>query len=190
MGDVMAFLATTVIVLSIGYIISVSITKPLGQLTTLTKRIARGETSARARIRGRDEIHLVANSMNNMLDNIVHLIQEAQAQRDSLQAQVEKLVSEVRGVGEGDLRVQAEVTADALGVLADSFNYMVEELGSLVVRVKMVAQEVENSTTMTFERMTQLVETADIQIKQITPAPVEVQRMSNPIPPEADSAQT
>ena len=32
--------------------------------------------------------------MNNMLENIVHLIQEAQSQRDVLQAQVEKLVSE------------------------------------------------------------------------------------------------
>ena len=128
--------------------------------------------------------------MNNMLDNIVHLIQDAQAQRDNLQGQVEKLVSEVSGVGEGDLRIQAEVTADALGVLADSFNYMVEELGSLVVRVKMVAQEVESSTTMTFERMTQLVETADIQIKQIAQAAVEVERMANSSRQVAERAQT
>src|SRR5712692_6704212 len=187
--DVIAFLATTVVVLFIGYIISVTITRPLGQLTTLTKRIARGETSARARIRGRDEIHLVATSMNNMLDNIVRLIQETQAQRDSLQAQVEKLVSEVSGVGEGDLRVQAEVTADALGVLADSFNYMVEELGSLVVRVKMVAQEVENSTTMTFERMTQLVKSADIQIEQIAEAAIEVVHMADSSRNVAERAQ-
>src|SRR5437763_14827574 len=96
-----------------------------------------------------------------MLENIVHHIQEVQFQRDNLQAQVEKLVSEVSGVGEGDLRVQAEVTADALGVLADSFNYMVEELGSLVVRVKLVAHVFENSTTMTFECMTQLDERSD-----------------------------
>jgi methyl-accepting chemotaxis protein len=109
----------------------------------------------------------------------VRLIQEAQSQRDVLQAQVEKLVSEVSGVGEGDLRIQAEVTADALGVLADSFNYMVEELSSLVVRVKMVAHEVEDSTTMTYERMTQLVENADIQIRHIAQAAVEVERMAD-----------
>src|SRR5207237_1455242 len=138
-----------------------------------------GATSARARMAGRDEIFLVASSMNNMLDNIVRLIQDAQAQRDNLQTQVEKLVSEVSGVGEGDLRVQAEVTADTLGVLADSFNYMVEELGSLVVRVKMVAHEVESSTTMTYERMSQLVEVADTQINQIGEAVVEVERMAD-----------
>ena len=117
--------------------------------------------------------------MNNMLDNIVRLIQEVQFQRDNLQAQVEKLVSEVSGVGEGDLRVQAEVTADALGVLADSFNYMVEELGSLVVRVKMVAHEVESSTVAIFDRLTQLVETGDIQLNQIGEAVVEVEHMAD-----------
>src|SRR5712692_6482488 len=188
-GDVIAFLVTTVVVLTIGYIISVTITRPLGQLTTLTKRIARGETSARARIRGRDEIHLVANSMNNMLDNIVRLIQETQAQRDSLQAQVEKLVSEVSGVGEGDLRVQAEVTVDTLGVLADSFNYMVEELSSLIVRVKMVAHEVENSTVTILDHMTQLGENGDLQLQQIANATAGVEHIAGSSRHVAERAQ-
>src|SRR5579885_2540592 len=169
---------STVVIISIGFVIRRTITHPLIKLATLTKRIAKGETNARAFIAGRDEIHIVANSMNNMLDNIVRLIQETQSQRDTLQAQVEKLVSEVSGVGEGDLRVQAEVTADALGVLADSFNYMVEELGSLVVRVKMVAHEVGNSTTIILDRMTTLVETGDAQITQIEEAAMEVEHMA------------
>src|SRR5215472_10736422 len=188
-GDVIAFLATTVIVLTIGYIINITITRPLGQLTSLTRRIARGETGARARIVGRDEIYLVATSMNNMLDNIVRLIQETQAQRDSLQAQVEKLVSEVSGVGEGDLRVQAEVTVDTLGVLADSFNYMVEELSSLIVRVKIVAHEVENSTGLVLDHMTQLVEDGDIQIQQIANATAGVEHIADSSRHMAERAQ-
>src|SRR5579883_874191 len=176
---IIIFLSTVVIISIIGFVIRRTITHPLIELATLTKRIAKGETNARAFIAGRDEIHIVANSMNNMLDNIVRLIQETQSQRDTLQAQVEKLVSEVSGVGEGDLRVQAEVTADALGVLADSFNYMVEELSSLIIRVKMVAREVQNSTTMTYERMVQLVETDDMQLQRITDAAVEVERMAD-----------
>jgi methyl-accepting chemotaxis protein len=113
-----------------------------------------------------------------MLDNIVQLIQEAQEQRDILQAQIEKLVSEVSGVGEGDLRVQAEITSDAMGVLADSFNYMVEELGSLVIRVKSVSHEVENSTTMILGRMTQLVNNEHLQIEGISEATIEIEQMS------------
>ncbi len=179
LGTVIALLSTIMVVVVIGYILNLTITRPLRQLATLTRRIAKGETAARARLIGRDEIYMVATSMNNMLDNIVRLIQETQSQRDILQGQVEKLVSEVSGVGEGDLRIQAEVTADALGVLADSFNYMVEELGSLIVRVKMVAHEVENSTALILDRMTQLVENGDIQIRQIAESAVEIEHMAD-----------
>jgi len=189
-ATVAAFILTILVVITTGWIVNITITQPLRRLAMLTRRIAKGDTSARSKIVSSDEIAKVATAMNNMLDNIVHLIQETQAQRDSLQAQVEKLVSEVSGVGEGDLRVQAEVTADALGVLADSFNYMVEELGSLVVRVKMVAQEVENSTTMTFERMSQLVESADTQIQQIGAAAVEVEHMAASSRQVAERAQS
>ena len=177
-ATLIAILCTVMVVVTIGYLVNRTITTPLRQLANLTRRIAKGETAARALLIGRDEIYMVADSMNKMLDNIVRLISETQAQRDNLQGQVEKLVSEVSGVGEGDLSVQAEVTADALGVLADSFNYMVEELGSLVVRVKMVASEVESSTVAIFDRLTQLVETGDIQIGQIGGAGVEIERMA------------
>src|SRR5262249_15183025 len=139
----------------------------------LTRRIAKGETDARANINGRDEFSLVANSMNRMLDNIVQLIQQAQEQRDELQAQVENLVNEVSGIAEGDLRIQAEVSSSTLGVLADSFNYMIEELASLVVRVKTVANEVARSTTGILTRMNQLAETGHIQLQQIAHAEKE-----------------
>ena len=178
LGTIIGLLLNTVVLFTTGYFLNFTISTPLRTLTTLTRRISKGDTTARAKVQGRDEIALVANSMNNMLDNIVRLIQETQSQRDVLQSQVEKLVSEVSGVGEGDLRVQAEVTADALGVLADSFNYMVEELGSLIVRVKMVANEVDNSTVTILDRMTQLVESGDMQIQQITGAAIEIERMA------------
>lgn len=188
-GAIAALLLSTVVVIAIGYLVNLTITRPLRHLSLLTKRISKGDTSARATITTQDEIFMVASSMNNMLDNIVHLIQQAQNQRDNLQSQVEKLVSEVSGVGEGDLRVQAEVSADALGVLADSFNYMVEELSSLVVRVKLVAQEVENSTTLTFDRMAQLVEIADQQIQHIALAGEEIERMASSSRQVAERAQ-
>ncbi len=178
LATLIAFLSTVLVVTVIGYIVYRTITQPLHQLAMLTRRIAKGETDARAHITGNDEISLVATSMNMMLDSIVCLIQEAHAQRDALKGQIEKLLSEVSGIGEGDLRVQAEVTTDALGVLADSFNYMIEELGSLVVRVKNVAGEVEGSTSVVLKRMTQLVETGNKQIEQIGTAKAEVDRVT------------
>lgn len=50
--------------------------------------------------------------------------------------QIEKLVREISPIADGDLTVQAEVTADILGVLADSINYIIEELAVLIFRVQ------------------------------------------------------
>lgn len=174
-----AFLLTLLVVIVAGILVHRSISVPLNELVLLTRRISKGDRLARAHVNSNDEISIVATAMNNMLDNIVHLVQETQSQRDVLQGQVEKLVSEVSGVGDGDLSVNAEVTADALGVLADSFNYMVEELGSLVVRVKKVAREVQESTNLTTDRMAELVETSDRQIEEIAHAALEIERMAN-----------
>jgi hypothetical protein len=85
-------------------------------------------------------------------------------QAEILQAQIEKLLQEVSAVGDGDLRVQAEVTPDTMGVLADSFNYMVEELAKVVGRVRATTLQVANAIrrlqdiSSTVERQTQMIE--------------------------------
>ncbi len=184
-----AISAALLIVLAFSYIIYLTVIRPLHQLVIFTRRIANGETAARAKVRGKDEISTIAGSLNMLLDNIAKLLQESQQQHDSLQGQIEKLVGEVSGVGEGDLRIQAEVTGNALGVMADSFNYMIEELGSLVVRVKSVTTEVERSTTQIQERMKQLVETEETQLEQMTRAEEGVEQMSNSSRQVAEHAQ-
>ncbi len=186
----MALFFVLLIILFAALIVNSTITRPLYRLAMLTERIRAGDTSARAEIPGSDEINQVAKSMNMMLDNIVRLLQITQEQHADLQAQVEKLLNEVSGVGEGDLRIEAEVTAGALGALADSFNYMVEELSNLIVRVKMVSSEVESGTTMTLGRMMQLVMSADVQINQITQAAREVEQMADVSRHVAERAQS
>jgi methyl-accepting chemotaxis protein len=185
-----AIASILLIVFITALIVNLTITQRLGRLASLTRKFTTGDTSVRADIVGRDEINLVATSMNLMLDNIVSLIRAAERQRDELQTQVEKLLGEVSGVGEGDLRVQAEVTAGTLGALADSFNFMIEELSNLVIRVKIVAGEVENGTAMTLERMMQLVASADTQISQMRQATTEVEQMAQSSQQVAERAQT
>lgn len=186
----LALFFTILVVVATGFVVNITITQPLRYLAGLTRDIAAGDTSARANIGGRDEINQVASSMNAMLDNIVQLIQEAQSRHSVLQAQIEKLVNEVSGVGEGDLSIQAEVTLNDLGVLADSFNYMVEELSNLIVRVKMLAYEVKNSTLSTTENMAQMVNTGDSQIQQIAYATTEVQQMAGSSRQVAERAES
>jgi len=176
----LALVVSTGVVIGLGALMNRTITQPLSQLARLARRIEQGDMSARARITGRDEIAVVATSFNDMLDRIVSLLQQTQGQRDDLQGQVERLIEEVSGVGEGDLSLQAQVTYGSLGVLADTFNYMLEQLSSLVIRVKQVAVQVEHATMATYQEMGHLVSTAETQLEQMsqTTSTIEVMAQS------------
>ncbi len=177
-GTIAALLMTTGAVLILGFLMNLTITRRLRHLVTLTKQIGKGETDKRAIVTGRDEIYMVATSMNTMLDSIVRLLQETQGQHVSLQTQVEKLVNEVSNVGEGDLRVHAQVTSDTLGILAESFNAMIAELNGLIIRVKKYTRDVEISATNMYDQMTQLVEDAEVQLHQMATATTEAVQMA------------
>lgn len=173
-----ATLFTLLIIILAGLLVSSTIVVPLNRLVSLTRRISQGDTKARAETEGSDEINLVAASMNGMLDVTNQLMQEVQYRHMDLQAQIENLIHEVSGIGEGDLRIQANVTENELGALAKSFNLTAGQLNNLVVNVKTLARGVQNTTLQTFGYMEQLVDNADIQMRQIAEATAEVDNMS------------
>jgi methyl-accepting chemotaxis protein len=176
---VTAFLFSTLVVFAVSYLINLTITRPLRQLIRLTERITQGETNARAVVAGHDETYLVASSMNTMLDSIVRLMKNIQRQHDFLEDRVQDLITEIKGLGSGDLRTRAEVTSDALGFLAHSFNCMIDELSNLVVRVKVATDEIEILTRTTQLRMTRLVSVSEHQVQNMLEAVNAVEQMAD-----------
>jgi methyl-accepting chemotaxis protein len=175
---IVAFLFSTLVVFAVSYVINLTITRPLRQLVHLTERIALGDTNARASVIGHDEIYTVAASMNTMLDSIVNLMKNIQRQHDHLESQVQKLIGEVEGLGSGDLRSRAEVTADALGFLAHSFNYMIDGLSSLVLRVKTATHTVATVLNTTQSQVAQLEQISDHQTHDMTEAVKAMEQMA------------
>jgi methyl-accepting chemotaxis protein len=190
-ATLVAIALTLTVILATALIVTISISRPLRQLATLTRRISNGDTSERAQTEGRDEIQMVAISMNGMLDNIVSLMHDAQLRHISLQTQIEKLVKEIQGVGEGDLRVHAEVSPDSsLKMMASSFNYVISELSTIVVKFKTLANEVERATMQAYDEMLQVVDDTDEQIQQITKATAQVLEMAKASRHVVESAQS
>ncbi len=190
-ATLVAIALTLTVILATALIVTISISRPLRQLATLTRRISDGDTSERAHTEGRDEIQMVAISMNGMLDNIVSLMHDAQLRHVSLQTQIEKLVKEIQGVGEGDLRVHAEVSPDSsLKMMANSFNYVISELSTVVVKFKTLANEVERATMQAYDEMLQVVDDTDEQILQITKATAQVLEMAKASRHVVESAQS
>ncbi len=117
--------------------------------------------------------------MNTMLDSIVRLMKNIQRQHDFLEDRVQDLITEIKGLGSGDLRTRAEVTSDALGFLAHSFNCMMDELSNLVVRVKVATDEIEILTRTTQLRMTRLVSVSEHQVQNMLEAVNAVEQMAD-----------
>ncbi len=73
--------------------------------------------------------------------------QDAKRVNDANQAAILRLMNELQTVAEGDLTQEATVTEDITGAIADSVNYTVEELRSLVGNVQATATRVAQTTS-------------------------------------------
>jgi twitching motility protein PilJ len=95
--------------------------------------------------------------------------QEREAKRvnDANQAAILRLMNELQSVAEGDLTQQATVTEDITGAIADSVNYTVEELRSLVAQVQMTAERVTTTTQQVEATSTELLAASTEQLREI-----------------------
>ena len=95
--------------------------------------------------------------------------QQAESKRinDANQAAILRLMNELQAVAEGDLTQEATVTEDITGAIADSVNYTVEELRSLVGNVQSTATKVAQTTSRVENTSTDLLATSTQQLREI-----------------------
>ncbi len=75
------------------------------------------------------------------------LEQEAKRMNDQNQSAILRLMNELQEVADGDLTIEATVSEDITGAIADSVNYTVEELRNLVGRINNTAEQVNEAST-------------------------------------------
>jgi twitching motility protein PilJ len=93
--------------------------------------------------------------------------QEAKRVNDANQAAILRLMNELQSVAEGDLTQEATVTEDITGAIADSVNYTVEELRSLVGNVQNTATRVAQTTANVEGTSTELLAASTEQLREI-----------------------
>jgi methyl-accepting chemotaxis protein len=191
-------LASLLLVFTFYYFMQRRIKDKLVGLAEVCRDYSSGDRSARATYSGEDEFAMLASAINTVLDGSTGSSGAAASggggvigtDAAALQAQIEKLLQEVSAVGDGDLRVQAEVTPDTLGVLADSFNYMIEELAKVVGRVQSTAVQVTNATRRILDRSADLAQASDAQVEQISQTSQAVEALAIFIQNVAQNAMT
>jgi twitching motility protein PilJ len=115
--------------------------------------------------------------------------QEAKRVNDANQAAILRLMNELQTVAEGDLTHQATVTEDITGAIADSVNYTVEELRSLVHQVQTTAVRVTDTTAQVDQTSTELLAASTEQLHEIRATGEAVLQMAQRINEVSAQAQ-
>ncbi|SEK59625.1 twitching motility protein PilJ [Roseateles sp. YR242] len=116
--------------------------------------------------------------------------QEAKRVNDANQAAILRLMNELQTVAEGDLTHQATVTEDITGAIADSVNYTVEELRSLVHQVQTTAVRVTDTTAQVDQTSTELLAASTEQLHEIRATGEAVLQMAHRINDVSAQAQS
>jgi twitching motility protein PilJ len=108
-------------------------------------------------------------------------LQAANAQRlenERNQRSILKLLDEMASLADGDLTVQATVTEDITGAIADAINYAVEALRKLVATINQSALQLDSAARQTQSLGGQLGRASAVQTKQIASATESVAAMA------------
>ncbi len=100
-----------------------------------------------------------------------------------------KLLDEMGNLADGDLTIQPEVTEQITGAIADSINYAVREMRSLVTRIKNAAQQVAVASEESRQTAIELTEAALRQAAQITETTERMKAMARSMEEMSKSAE-
>lgn len=155
-----------------------------------------GNFNAQATAYSQDEFGQLAYKFNEM----AHVIstttgdaqrkaQEQEQAKENLQRQVMRFLDDVEGAARGDLTVRAEVSADVLGAVADSFNLTIQSLREIVQQVKVAAKQVSKEATDSESFAQGLSSDALRQAEELAVTLNSVQVMTDGIQRVAESAR-
>lgn len=181
---------------TVGRITAGQMGKASKELQAQFDAIARGNLDARVNVYAEDELGQMCAKFNHMAQFIQSTTREAQRKaeeqeeaKENLQRQVIRLLDDVEGAARGDLTVSAEVTADVLGAVADSFNLTIQNLREIVVQVKQAARQVSKGATDSASFAKDVAGDALRQAEELAATLNSVQLLTDAIQRVADSAK-
>jgi len=173
LGGALALLAVIIVRL-----LRRTVIKPVQALVAINERVSAGDFAARVPVQSKDEMGELSIGLNTLIDRLVNLLEATQAERNSTQAAIQKLLGEVSDVATGDLTIEADVTMDMTGAIADSFNYMIHQLRTIITQVQETALQVSTSANEIYTTAEELVQGSTAQAAQILESSAALDEMA------------
>lgn len=114
---------------------------------------------------------------------------EQTEQNERNQQAILRLLDELGSLADGDLTVEATVTEDITGAIADSINYAIEKLRELVATINETAIMVDSAAKQTENTAVHMARAADTQTKEISAATESIVSMAGSIEEVSGNAE-
>jgi twitching motility protein PilJ len=113
---------------------------------------------------------------------------ESNEQNRETQAAILKLLDEMGDLADGDLSIEAEVTDQVTGAIADSMNYAVLEMRTLVKQINAASDQVATESESTRNKTSALQSQTSQQSEEISTATETIVEMANSMEQMSESA--
>ncbi|MEM8962936.1 MAG: methyl-accepting chemotaxis protein [Acidobacteriota bacterium] len=177
------------VALGLAFFFQRGITRQIDAIGAFFGQVGIGNFEARADVTSTDELGDLATNLNATFDAIRDLLQ-TQEDKEKLQSSIQKLLIEVSDVADGDLTVEAEVTEEVTGAIADSFNYMIDQLRQIIYSVQDTTLQVSSAATEVQATTEHLAEGSEAQAEQIVNASSAVDELALSIQQVSENATT
>ncbi|MBQ0719655.1 MAG: methyl-accepting chemotaxis protein [Gammaproteobacteria bacterium] len=105
-------------------------------------------------------------------------LKETAGDNQDNQEAILRLLNELEGLGEGDLRAEVTVTEDFTGAIADAINFAIIQLRELVARIVDTAENVSSSANDSRTTVVQLTDLSEHQAQEIAAASAAINEMA------------
>ncbi len=199
--ELLAVFSGTSLLLSlvgIGFVLLLAkqLAKPLVELTKTAEAVADGKLDRRVEEQGTIETRTLGQALNRLLDQVQSLLKQQEdraseqgRQREELEQDVMQLMEDVGDASEGDLTVRAQLSPGDVGIVADLFNSIIENLRDTAMQVKGSAGQVSMSLDVNAEGIRSLATQAIAEANSLRQTMQSVEEVSASIQTVANNAE-
>ena len=198
---------TTFLVIFLAVYLSEYLTRPIFDTANAVEKLGQGELDTRIEISRQKEFARLGININQMAERIQQLLREQEKaaeesmkaqiaiaeqerqQNEALQAELLEFLGNVEEVSNGNLTVRVDITQSQMGIVADFFNSIIENLRHLITQVKEATNKVNYSVGDNEIAIRQVATEALQQAEQIQQTLNALETMTYSIQEVASNAQ-
>jgi twitching motility protein PilJ len=168
-----------------------SISSRLGQLSQGASDLQNGDLNVNIDVGGRDEIGLVAQTLNQTVHTLRAKSEDDEKQLERsriLQNNIGEFLGVAMDVSQGNLTRRGKISNDELGSVVDAFNLMTDEIGIILKDVSKVADQVNRRAQVMNVASSQIVQGAQSQANEANTARVQAEGVTESIRQMASGA--